>query len=100
MRRVTGGKHDVVCDVDQSVVRAHAGFPNAALHPERSRFYIHIFNLCADVTAASVRVEYSDIQIAEIRLFRLFKIRQRQIIQGGNFSGNAVVTPKVRAVCH
>ena len=100
MRRVAGGEHHVIGDIDKGVDRAHAGLPNAALHLVGGGLDRHAGHFHADVPRAAVGIVDFHLEVG--LHFRLvgFNLFERQIVKRCEFARDAVVTPEVGAVRH
>ena len=100
VRRVAGGEHHVVGDIDKGVDRAHAGLPDAALHLVGGGLDRHAGHFHADVPRAAVGIV--DLHLEVGLHFRLvgFNLFERQIVKRCEFARDAVVTPEVGAVRH
>ena len=99
---LAGGEHDVVRHVDKRVDRAHANFPDAALHPVGGGLDVQPLDLRAGHAGAALLVEYGDMEAGGVLdvAVEVLEGLERQVVQRRQLTGDAVVAPQVRAVRH
>ncbi len=56
MHRLTVLEHDIVCDIDNIVYRAHAGVADTLAHPLRAGGDLHVFDHSRGVARAEIRL--------------------------------------------